>query len=487
MMRRLSVAMASGLLVGCASLDPWSQPPAAQRLQRDDTVGDCVRRFQASDILIDAAGTRDVQAVRVPGFPYLRVDRTLASLADEVDGQPQRAAEWSAALAAQDEAGRRVELHNAGRDAAAAAASMADCRRLLALADQQQLPALQEAAQVPDDYSNTRRVLGLYPLTRYAFAAGISAWQRDTRAEFAAALAGGPHGAPRTRYLAAEQLDELPDLRQAAALGLPPISRERLAALIIPHAPRLEIGTLDDNDRPGALVWQHDSGDSLQLGVDVDQAVLYVRSAHGRLGGRWLLQLVYSVWFPARPPAHAYDVLAGRLDGLLWRVTLDEDGAPLVYDSIHPCGCYHLFIPTGRVRARPQPESIDEGLFAPQSVRAPAVDERVVLHLATGTHYLHGVSVEPFRRRVGEGGILMALRDDDQLRRLPLPGGGSRSAFGTDGLVAGSERLERFYFWPTGIASAGQMRQWGRHATAFVGRRHFDDPTLLDRYFERQP
>jgi hypothetical protein len=28
------------------------------------------------------------------------------------------------------------------------------------------------------------------------------------------------------------------------------------------------------------------------------------------------------------------------------------------------------------------------------------------------------------------------------------------------------------------------MRQWGRHATAFVGRRHFDDPWLLDLYFE---
>jgi hypothetical protein len=28
------------------------------------------------------------------------------------------------------------------------------------------------------------------------------------------------------------------------------------------------------------------------------------------------------------------------------------------------------------------------------------------------------------------------------------------------------------------------MRQWGRHATAFVGRRHFDDADLLDRYFE---
>jgi hypothetical protein len=28
------------------------------------------------------------------------------------------------------------------------------------------------------------------------------------------------------------------------------------------------------------------------------------------------------------------------------------------------------------------------------------------------------------------------------------------------------------------------MRQWGRHATAFIGRRHFDDPRLFDDYFE---
>jgi hypothetical protein len=50
-------------------------------------------------------------------------------------------------------------------------------------------------------------------------------------------------------------------------------------------------------------------------------------------------------------------------------------------------------------------------------------------------------------------------------------------------MIPGTQRPERFFFWPMGIASAGQMRQWGRHATAFVGRRHFDDPYLLDRYF----
>jgi hypothetical protein len=76
------------------------------------------------------------------------------------------------------------------------------------------------------------------------------------------------------------------------------------------------------------------------------------------------------------------------------------------------------------------------------------------------------------------------FRRYDELRSLPHPGGAHASAFGPQGLIAGTERLERFFFWPMGIASAGAMRQWGRHATAFVGRRHFDDADLLERRFE---
>ena len=62
--------------------------------------------------------------------------------------------------------------------------------------------------------------------------------------------------------------------------------------------------------------------------------------------------------------------------------------------------------------------------------------------------------------------------------------GVTRSVYQPNGLVAGSERGERFFFWPMGIASAGQMRQWSHHATAFVGRRHFDDARLIEKYFE---
>ena len=34
-----------------------------------------------------------------------------------------------------------------------------------------------------------------------------------------------------------------------------------------------------------------------------------------------------------------------------------------------------------------------------------------------------------------------------------------------------------------GALDAGAMRQWGHHATAFVGRRHFDDADLIERRF----
>jgi hypothetical protein len=35
-----------------------------------------------------------------------------------------------------------------------------------------------------------------------------------------------------------------------------------------------------------------------------------------------------------------------------------------------------------------------------------------------------------------------------------------------------------------GIDNPGAMRQWGNHATAFIGRRHFDDADLIERRFE---
>jgi hypothetical protein len=49
--------------------------------------------------------------------------------------------------------------------------------------------------------------------------------------------------------------------------------------------------------------------------------------------------------------------------------------------------------------------------------------------------------------------------------------------------IASYERGERFLFWPMGIASPGAMRQAGTQATAFIGRRHFDDADLVEKRF----
>ena len=102
----------------------------------------------------------------------------------------------------------------------------------------------------------------------------------------------------------------------------------------------------------------------------------------------------------------------------------------------------------------------------------------MALRLATGTHYLVSIAADS-----GDADLTYKFADYDELRSMPVDAGTRRSAFRPDGLVPGSERGERVFFWPMGVPSAGAMRQWGRHATAFVGRRHFDDADLFEKRF----
>ena len=201
---------------------------------------------------------------------------------------------------------------------------------------------------------------------------------------------------------------------------------------------------------------------------------------HGAAQFRALLQLNYAIWFPERPKGAGWNILGGHLDGVLWRVTLAPDGEPWVFDSIHLCGCYHQFFPTPRAVPKPQPDTLDETALVPQVLPRIGPETRITLRLAAGTHYLERVVMGAVSFETASKYI---FTDDDALRSVPLNEGGRRSVFRPDGIVPGSERGERWLFWPMGVPEPGAMRQWGRHATAFVGRRHFDDPWLLERYF----
>lgn len=490
-MKRRLAPVAIVLLAACASVDPYAGAPIAEHLQRADAVGECARLLQRVDLAVDEGGVRDARAPRVAGFPYLRVDRLTESLAPGAsDAAANRA--WRARMLALDREARAVELANAGASLAAGkdAASLDACRARLAETDRA-AAGLRTAAHVPDDYSTTARGLGLYALTKYAFAAGIERWHEETRELHATPLAKLPRlGASvtyRPRPPALLAAAGLPGAIGLDELGVPKLEAGITEALLAKFAPALEVDTAAADDRLGQLAWG-DAG--RRVVVDTTRPVAYARVTHTRIAGRLVPQLIYTFWFPARPAQGTFDVLAGRLDGLVWRVTLGADLEPLVYDTIHPCGCYHMFYPTPRVRVRagPLPGQApgDEGPFAPQTVDPPRAGERQLLHVAARTHYLRRIANT--LDTAGGGAVEYTLRDEDELRVLPWPNEsaprGSRSAYGPDTLIAGSERPERFYFWPMGIASAGQMRQWGHHATAFVGRRHFDDPELFERYFE---
>jgi 8-oxo-dGTP pyrophosphatase MutT (NUDIX family) len=451
-------------------------------------VRECAQWYRALDAEIDAAGVRDAQYTRVPGFPHLRVDRTLAALKSRAAQNEFALRAFGERLAELDAESRLHEIRNLpalDENARAGARRRArDCGRRLRDADLASPGArevLLAAAQVPDDYSTAGRFFGLYYLTRIPFAAGVRNWESDTVAAF---QREPDPAANRVRYAppAAPALprDVVAGLLARAAfdpLGHPALSARELETLAAAYAPSFEVEIGGDHDRFGRLRWRRASG---VPEVDAAEPAVYMQAAYTRYRGQLLLQLVYTVWFAERPASGAGDLLAGRLDGVLWRVTLAPDGEPLIYDSIHPCGCFHLFFPTPRARPRPAPDGDEEWALVPQSLPRVGEGERPVVTIASATHYVERVGLV----RGADSLVRYRLRPYDELRSLPRAGGEHASVFGADGLIAGSERLERFLFWPMGIASPGAMRQWGRHATAFVGRRHFDDADLFEQRFE---
>ncbi len=514
-------------MAGCTSLGPGSR--ASGTPSSDTVFRDCADHFNRLDAAIDDAGVHDGAEARVPGFPYLRVNRFLASfvpaLAASFGADPklsQPGAEttfqaWMGAMRELDRASRDVEISNlpaasgvaiAGLSKQELTARTGECAKLMMGADAGQRHdsakrnAIIDAVNVPDDYSNFKRALGIYPLAKYPFFRGVEGWQRNAAITIKSVSPQAPANIGITRYVPSTQ----PSPRQPSESIVSKFKRAEKNALGVvtaaafsdadwqqlfeAYAPIYEIETTTENDRIGALQWRVDSetkrGQENTPAVNTDRPTSYRRVAYTRINGKSFAQLVYSVWFPSRPRRHLLDLLSGSLDSIIWRVTLDEDGTPLIYDSIHACGCYHMFFPTPRMQPKPAPAANTEWVFVPKSMPTLGVTQRITLRVAAESHYILGVDVGIASSRnsiTDNPGVIYEWRDDNELRKLNAGRDLTRSIFQSSGIIAGTERAERFLFWPMGIDSAGAMRQWGRHATAFVGVRHFDDADLFDLRF----
>jgi hypothetical protein len=478
-----------------AAADEARDTEVAQPLSEQRSCYDVLVKL---DEAVELAEVRDIQAPRISGFPYYRVNRFLASFARELSDDEARK-EWLTRILRLGDEGRRVEVTNlpkgffpdlpeefAEKDLVV---EMERCAaRLMAedLRNPQRMKSLKDHASVPDEYNTLIRSVGLNPVSRWFVMREILDLQNQARHDFQRpeAMSVGKIQwyvpcSPRPAVSHEKRAALLEQARNKSALGIPEPDTEELAQLFDYYAPVWRISINDDNDRIGRPFWHNDR----HIEVDTGDAVVYRYHSFTRIGDQVLLQLNYMVWFPSRPSQSVFDIYSGHLDGLIWRVTLDHQGRVLLYDSVHPCGCYHKYYPVSpHLHPLKAPSTQEPPLIFTKNI--PNSEKgRVVIHLSSREHYVVGLSTLPEQI---EEGVPYRFDDYTTLRNLPYRKG-HRSMFNPDGVVTGTERAERWLVWPTtGVPYAGAMRQRGYYPVTILGRLHFDDARFFESVFRFQ-
>jgi hypothetical protein len=220
------------------------------------------------------------------------------------------------------------------------------------------------------------------------------------------------------------------------------------------------------------------------------------------LEGHEHVQLTYTAWYPAHPKMKLLDLEEADVDSCVVRVTLDHQLAPLFFETIAACGCFHKVfvdraVEAGAVKAFGGPEK--GKTYAVERTVKDAIDwevagvveespdnpRRPVVFLKAGNHHVIGMGSASRLRVPPQAEVHpYALADYSELYELPVANTHEQAAFfdmGHGGKVRGAQRKERFLFTLLGVDDAGQPR-----ANDQI-KLHFDqstwgDPTIYSRF-----
>lgn len=450
--RRLGHLLTASLLSACASLAP-------QQHAQQAAIDACAARYAKA---LPSQHFAPYSPVR--GYEFLRINRYLA---DRVDaGRNVDRLAW-------------LQWANGLANEAVGWSSSPNCvaNLLPVLADSDaHWRSLARTAVVADEYRLGLRLLGLYPLSRWPFAAGVvrdHAATRRRQQAFAANL-----DPTHWQYYQPQPLADAiaPHIKPIGAVGL---DAATVLAQLNRWAPTFALARGAGADNQPVALARDAAGNLLSLAAEGagGDAPLYSYASVGEFGGQQSLQLNYQVWFARRPASHALDPLAGRLDGLHWRVHLDAALQPIAFDVMHTCGCWYQLYPAPGFQVENPEDPWQEPVYVGGTL--PAEPDQV-LYVQADDHSLLGIGrvlAKPARSLAmhpilwGAAGLSGPLSVAAQAYW---------QVFDSRGRVPESVRSERFYFWPMGIPAAGSMRAPGHHAIAFTGRRHFDEPRLLE-------
>ncbi|TVS17905.1 MAG: hypothetical protein EA417_05135 [Gammaproteobacteria bacterium] len=462
----------------------WGMAPAAASVQPTS----CEVSRAHFDADVHKQGQRDPRYHATAFSPWLRSDRFLLDALQRTLAAGHEPAPILQAMAGKDRQAVNRELSALAPGHPHHERTLDACREAevaawtSALAQDAGLRTEIAAASIPDAYRGWQRALGGYLFARPLLRQGAQNWrleehrlQRDTSTPDARLRWQPPPGPKWDRSGVAGQLAEA---MAAHPLGWPwpdDAVRDQLAQHF---APIIESPSDASADRIGRLY-----GYQGHPRVDTQAPTAYVETNLVRLGDEVLLQISYAFWFPERTATGPLDPYAGPIDGLIWRVTVDPSGLPLLWDSIHTCGCYYtLVLPQDApiVFHNPDPAAQEDPLV----LIGPVATSRVRLMASAGDHFLRWPRAGP--PDVVEQGVETQTYRLRPYAELLAPGP-RRPPFRSNGLLSGTSRLERLFLFPAGIPDPGAMRANGHHATAFLGRRHFDDPELASGMISRAP
>lgn len=442
-----------------------------------DNSSDCNILLNKTADTIHRRDARDYQLQPIPNFPHLRWNRFLASMAPELD-TPAKKTAFAEEIKNLTSATWAIELQNAGNDTNQAIVNCIKDQSNDLVAHN--IPSY----QYPDNYNELKRVLGFYSLGVHVLRNRIQDEQQKSLSTFQTHTFDQytvyyPNESNR-QILSEQELKQL--LENATAnnpLQFPRLSAEAQQRLLAAFAPIWRIEQTTEADQIAELYWNTEN----ELSANTDQPIQYNHISYTRIGDKKFIQLNYMIFFSRRPAQQSIDLYAGFLDGLIWRITLDEAGQPLISDTIHHCGCYHQYFPhQGRLISK------DIGYFEEPRFIVPIADfnshSKLIIDVSANEHFVIGVHPQPENQPALQAKAHYSSKPYDLLRQLPMPRGNRTAGiFANDGLIPGTDRLERWILWFSGIKSPGAMRQWGNHAIHFVGKGHFDDARLFERTF----
>jgi hypothetical protein len=300
-----------------------------------------------------------------------------------------------------------------------------------------------------------------------------------------------------------------------------PLSRQQLAsagpeALITYYAPVFVQQKVDTRsqkypyppefDLIGTARLRRQSDGKLQSYV-AGEPTVYAICKKLPIDGRDHVQLTYTAWYPAHPRMKALDVEEADIDSCVVRLTLDAENAPLLYETIAACGCFHKVFAQKWVEAESArfygPPEAKKKYTIERSVRgigwevAGLVDEpreqprRPVVFLKAGDHKVIGLG-SMARLRMPAAGYQRAYRMASyaDLHSVQVDGSGEQAGFfdmDNGGKVRGGERKkEKFLLTLIGVDDAGRPRADG------AIKMHFDesewgDPAIYNKHLRLPP